>query len=100
MSFRLASISLYFWFALDSIHKINKFEMIINIIDPFILKTPDNFFASFTIRSLSTLKSLEKDDINNILNWLFNNETTFWDSLNNNSTKCLSVLLKLNSIPP
>ena len=112
MSFRLASISLYLWFTLDSIRNINKFETIINIIasfsiifkwialnfspffDYFILEILAIFLPVFTIRSLSILKSIGYDDINNVSNSLLNDKTTFWDVLSNNSTKYLSVLFK------
>ena len=113
MSFRLVSISFYFWSTLDSIRKIYKFETVIHIIvwftitfkwvalkfslffNSFILKTPDNFFLPlFAIRSISTLKSLGNDDNNYVSKSLFNDETTFSDCLSNNLTKCLSVLFK------
>ena len=42
------------------------------------------FWPLLTIRSLSTSKSLGNDDIYNFSNSLFNDKTTFWDSLSNN----------------
>ena len=45
MSFRLAFISLYFWFTFDSACKINKFETIINLIASFTINIIPSFYS-------------------------------------------------------